>query len=134
MLKSLRSAVFTLGSRPFFLAAASGALSALSVVFPPVFFLIWMAFVPLFLSLRAQPTGKRLVIGLITGIVYFGGAFYWLWSSTVHFFAFSLLTASLLFLCFLLWHGFFSRCLPRLCANNRPLAPGSFSLHSCGRC
>lgn len=91
----------------FMLAAASGALSALSVVFPTLFFFIWIAFVPLFLSLRARPMGERFWIGLLTGVVYFSGAFYWLWSSTTHFFAFSALTASLLLLCFLIWHGFF---------------------------
>ncbi|HXG21625.1 MAG TPA: apolipoprotein N-acyltransferase [Methylomirabilota bacterium] len=93
--------------RLFLLAIASGVLSAVSVVFSSLFFFIWIAFAPLFLSLRTQSFGARLGLGFLAGITYFAGAFHWLWWSIAQFFAFSAFVASLLFLCFLLWHGFF---------------------------
>ena len=87
------------------LAMVSGALSALSLVFPVFFFLIWIAFVPLFLSLRAQPIGKRFFFGLVAGVTYFSGACHWVWWSTTQFFAVSPASASALFLGFLVWSG-----------------------------
>jgi apolipoprotein N-acyltransferase len=92
--------------RLFLLAIASGVLSAVSVVFSSLFFLIWIAFAPLLLSLRTQSLGARLWLGFLAGMTYFAGAFHWLWWSIAQFFAFSAFVASVLFLCFLLWHGF----------------------------
>ena len=90
---------------PLVLAAASGALSALSIIFPSLFFLIWVAFVPLFVSLRGQAAGKRLLLGFITGVAYFGGAYHWVWWSMTQFFAFSPFVALVLFIGFLVWNG-----------------------------
>ena len=96
---------FSMMQRPLMLAAASGALSAVSIIFPSLFFLIWVAFVPLFVSLRGRAADKRLLLGFITGLTYFGGAYHWVWWSMTQFFAFSPFVALVLFLCFLVWNG-----------------------------
>jgi apolipoprotein N-acyltransferase len=98
--------VSTATPRRFLLASASGVLLALSAVFPSLFFFIWMAFAPLFVALRGQPAAKRLQLGLLTGMIYFGGAVHWLCWSISQFFAFSASVAFLLFFCFLVWHAF----------------------------
>jgi apolipoprotein N-acyltransferase len=98
--------LFVRKPHPLILAVASGALSALSIVFPVLFFFIWAAFTPLFVSLKAQPAGKRLLLGFTTGLTYFGGAYHWVWWSSIQFFAFPPLVGFALFLCFLVWNGF----------------------------
>ena len=80
-MRSENKASFFLTHHPLLLAIASGALSALSIVFPALFFLIWMAFVPLFVSLRGGTVGTRLLLGFTTGLAYFGGAYHWVWWS-----------------------------------------------------
>ncbi len=97
---------FSTTAIPLILAATSGVLSAASILFPSLFFLIWIAFVPLFLSLSGQSAGQRILLGLTTGVMYFGGAYYWVCLSTVTFFAFSPFVALVLFIGFLAWHGF----------------------------
>jgi apolipoprotein N-acyltransferase len=97
---------FFIPHHPLLLAAASGVLSAVSIVFPALFFLVWVAFVPLFLSLRRRSAGQRLLLGLTTGLMYFGGAYHWVWWSMTQFFAFSPFVALVLFLGFLVWNGF----------------------------
>ena len=105
MVKHTHSPTFTATYRSFLLASLSGVMMAVSAVFPTLFFLIWMAFIPLFVALEGQPTHKRLQLGWMTGVIFFGGAAHWVWWSTAQFFAFSAFVASLLFLCFLAWHG-----------------------------
>ena len=105
-MRSANKASFFTTQRPLMLAAASGALSALSILFPSLFFLIWVAFVPLFVSLRGRSAGERLLLGFTTGLTYFGGAYHWVWWSMTQFFAFSPFVALVLFLGFLVWNGF----------------------------
>ncbi|MBI3249612.1 MAG: apolipoprotein N-acyltransferase [Deltaproteobacteria bacterium] len=91
--------------RPGLLAIASGGLGALSITMPALHWVIWFAFVPLFLALQGRAWRARLLLGLLMGVVYFGGGCYWLWGSLARFFAFSPLVSSLVFASFLLWHG-----------------------------
>lgn len=99
------NAPVSLTYHPLILAAASGALSAISIFCPALFFLVWIAFLPLFLSLRQRSTGQRFLLGLTTGLVYFGGTYHWVWESTIQFFAFSPVVALVLSMGFLLWNG-----------------------------
>src|SRR5260221_8262803 len=78
---------------------------AVSRVFPVLFLLIWIAFLPLFAALEGQPAHKRFQLGLMTGLTFFGGAAHWAWGSATQFFAFSTSVAFLLFLSFLVWQG-----------------------------
>lgn len=104
-MRSMSNVPFSTGYRPLMLAVASGVLSAGSIIFPSLFFLIWIAFIPLFMALRGKAACTRLLLGLATGLTYFGGTYHWGWWSIVSFFAFSPTIASLLFLSFLLWNG-----------------------------
>lgn len=97
---------FSTTSIPLILAATSGVLSATSILFPSLFFLIWIAFVPFFLSLSGRSAGQRILLGLTTGLMYFGVAYYWVCLSTLTFFAFSPFVALVLFIGFLVWNGF----------------------------
>jgi apolipoprotein N-acyltransferase len=103
--RSMRHVPFSTWPRPLMLAVASGVLSAGSIIFPALFFLVWIGFVPLFMALREKTPGTRLLLGLATGLTYFGGTYHWGWWSIVHFFAFSPAIATMLFLSFLLWNG-----------------------------
>ncbi|NOT57167.1 MAG: hypothetical protein HOP18_21405 [Deltaproteobacteria bacterium] len=66
---------FSTTFRPLILAATSGMLSASTILFPSLFSLIWIAFVPLFLSLSGRSAGQRFLLGLTAGFLYFGGAY-----------------------------------------------------------
>lgn len=97
---------FSTTSIPLILAATSGVLSATSILFPSLFFLIWMAFVPFFLSLSGRSASQRILLGLTTGLMYFGVAYYWVCLSTLTFFAFSPFVALVLFIGSLVRNGF----------------------------
>ena len=60
------------------LTVTSGILLVLS--FPKVDynFLVWIAFVPLFIALRDKTPSQALIAGLVTGVVYNIGILYWI--------------------------------------------------------
>ncbi|GAB1268492.1 apolipoprotein N-acyltransferase [Aurantivibrio infirmus] len=68
--------------QPFFAllaAASSGALLALSSLFPQLFVLAWVAFVPLLLALRhTHSLAQAYRLGLCTGIVLYVLSTYWM--------------------------------------------------------
>ncbi len=64
--------------RDYLLALLSGALVALS--FPKADFsvLAWFAFVPLLLAIARKSPAQAFRLGLVSGLVAYGGIFYWL--------------------------------------------------------
>lgn len=96
----------------------SGLFLALSFPSPGLFPLAWIAFIPLFFTIKDQSPGKAFLSGWLAGIVYFGGTLYWVgmslishgglrWliSSIVFFVLISYLASYVGFFCMLLQYG-----------------------------
>ncbi len=62
-------------------AIASGILISLAFPVFDLFFLAWVGFVPLLLSLRGKSGREPFNIGFVFGIVYFFGTLYWIYHS-----------------------------------------------------
>jgi apolipoprotein N-acyltransferase len=92
--------------RVLILAATTGILGAFSFTRFSCYFLIWLTFFPLLVAIDGKRLGTRLVLGLVTGLVGFFGAFHWIWGSAGRFLGLGPGTAALLFFLFLCWHSF----------------------------
>jgi len=64
--------------RDYLLAAFSGMLLALSFPKADLPFLAWFAFVPLLLAVARKRPAQAFRLGLVAGLVAYGGIFYWL--------------------------------------------------------
>lgn len=73
-----KSGFQSLTGRDYLLAAVSGALLALSFPKAGASFLVWFAFVPLFLACGRKTARKAGKLGFVTGLVSFGGILYWI--------------------------------------------------------
>src|SRR3989338_4370661 len=60
------------------LTLISACLLIISVLVPPLSFLIWIALVPFFLAIRSVSRFKSFLIGLLIGTAYFSSLFYWI--------------------------------------------------------
>jgi apolipoprotein N-acyltransferase len=67
-----------LKKRDYFLALISGCLLAAAFPKPGLYILAWFAFVPLLLACGRKSAGKAFKLGLLTGIVAYGGILYWI--------------------------------------------------------
>jgi apolipoprotein N-acyltransferase len=63
--------------REYVCAALSGALLALSFPRPGLSLLAWFAFVPLLIAINRKGPGAAFKLGLVSGIVAYGGILYW---------------------------------------------------------
>jgi apolipoprotein N-acyltransferase len=85
----------------FLPAVLSGILLVLSFPIFDFYFLAWVAFVPLLVSLWQKKPGEAFYSGLVFGIIYFFGTLYWIYHSVYHFGGVSLASSILIifFLC-----------------------------------
>jgi apolipoprotein N-acyltransferase len=65
---------------PWLLAAASGALGALSMPSLGLGFLVWFALIPLFFALRGRKPRCAFQISFVAGVVFFAILLYWLYT------------------------------------------------------
>lgn len=68
----------SLHRRDYILAVVSGILLALSFPKAGLSFLVWAAFVPLFLACGQKSAGKAAVLGFVAGLTGYAGILYWL--------------------------------------------------------
>lgn len=79
MYKSSLHARFPAGRRQrVALALASGVLLALSYLYPWLFALAWVGFVPLLLALRDAGSRESYFLGAVAGLALYAGATYWI--------------------------------------------------------
>jgi apolipoprotein N-acyltransferase len=88
---------------PLFLILISASLGILA--FPKVSwsFLAWVAFGPFFMALEKKSSRERFVLGVLFGLIYSFGLFYWVTHSMIHYGGLGILTSYSLLLLLVLY-------------------------------
>lgn len=66
------------GYQKFALSFASVILLVLSVLVPPLSFLIWIAFTPLLIAIEKEKIVNTFLLGLLVGVFFFSALLYWI--------------------------------------------------------